>query len=128
VAPRTPADLAGHNCLVFSPLGWGGTWRFLLPNGETLSSPVAGTLCTDSAEVLLEAALSGLGVALLPLWAAAEALRAGSLVRLLADHPLPVAAIHAVYPANRLMSAKVRAFVDHLARHCRRNPDWEKAA
>jgi DNA-binding transcriptional LysR family regulator len=47
--------------------------------------------------------------------AAAEPLRTGALRRVLRAWELPVSTIYAVYPGNRLMSAKVRAFVDHLA-------------
>lgn len=114
-APAVPADLARHDCLVFSPLGWGGTWGFET-DGAVAWVPVAGSLATDSGEVLREAVLAGLGVAVLPAWAVADALADGSLVRLLPGHALPSSTIYAVYPSNRMMSAKVRAFVSFLAR------------
>jgi DNA-binding transcriptional LysR family regulator len=55
----------------------------------------------------------------------AEELRSGRLRRLLMGWEGPVSTIYAVYPGHRLMSMKVRAFVDHLARHFGRTPYWE---
>ncbi|MGE0747540.1 MAG: LysR family transcriptional regulator [Rhodospirillales bacterium] len=125
-APERPADLARHDCLVFSPLGWGGKWGFVAESGVGWVT-VSGSLATDSGEVLREAALAGLGIALLPAWAVADALADGALVRLLPRHPLPSSTVYAVYPSNRMMSAKVRAFVTFLARRFGRNPDWRTA-
>jgi DNA-binding transcriptional LysR family regulator len=64
------------------------------------------------------------GIAALPIWAVAEQLRAGALRRVLEP---PGSTIYAVYPGNRLISMKVRAFVDHLARCFGRTPCWEDA-
>ena len=125
-APARPSDLAQHDCLVFSPLGWGGKWGFVADSGTEWVT-VSGSLATDSGEVLREAVLAGLGIAVLPAWAVADALADGALVRLLPRHPLPSSAIYAVYPSNRMMSAKVRAFVTFLARRFGRNPDWRTA-
>jgi len=71
------------------------------------------------------AALDGVGIALLPSWAVSDSLRTGALRRVLAAWEPPASTIYAVYPDNRLMSMKVRAFVDHLARHFGRTPYWD---
>ncbi len=55
----------------------------------------------------------------MPDWAAAEALAAGGLTRVLAQFKTPVSGIYAVYPTNRLIAPKVRAFVDHVVRDLR---------
>ena len=123
--PREPRDLAAHNCLCVNLLPWGDGWR-LAGNGGELSIAVSGSFRSNNAEMLRAAALDGLGVALLPTWAAVEALRAGALRRVLGAWEPPASTIYAVYPGNRLMSAKVRAFVDHLARRFGRTPYWDR--
>jgi DNA-binding transcriptional LysR family regulator len=74
---------------------------------------VSGSFRRNNGEMLRAAALDGIGIAALPTWAIAERLRTGALQRLLAAWAPPVSAIYAVYPGKRLMSMKVRAFVDH---------------
>jgi DNA-binding transcriptional LysR family regulator len=76
--------------------------------------------------MLRAAALDDMGVAVLPIWAVTGELRSGRLRRVLIDWQPPVSTIYAVYPGNRLMSMKVRAFVDHLARRFGRRPYWEQ--
>jgi DNA-binding transcriptional LysR family regulator len=123
-APREPADLASHNCLCTSLLAWGDEWRLIGKRGEVRVA-VGGTLRSNSAEMLRAAALDGIGIAVLPSWAVAEKLRTGALKRVLEAWEPPASTIYAVYPDNRLMSMKVRAFVDHLARCFGRTPYWE---
>jgi DNA-binding transcriptional LysR family regulator len=76
--------------------------------------------------MLRAAALDGMGVAVLPIWAVTGELRSGQLRRVLLDWQPPVSTIYAVYPGNRLMSMKVRAFVEHLTRRFGRRPYWEQ--
>jgi DNA-binding transcriptional LysR family regulator len=121
-APRGPRALADHNCLCVSLLPWGDAWRFSSRKREVRVA-VDGDFRSGSAETLRAAALGGLGIALLPNWAVAEELRAGSLRRVL---PRWASGIYATYPGGRQMSAKVRAFVDHLARRFGRTPYWEQ--
>jgi DNA-binding transcriptional LysR family regulator len=49
----------------------------------------------------------------------ADALVAGQLTRVLADHEAPSSGIYAVYPTNRLLTPRARVFVDHMARDLR---------
>lgn len=113
-APAIPADVARHRCIGFSPLSWRESWRL---GEETV--PVRPVLLTDNAESLRAAALAGVGLAALPDWAVADALAAGQLRRVLAEHATPASAILAVYPTNRLMVPKVRVFVDHVVARLR---------
>jgi DNA-binding transcriptional LysR family regulator len=87
---------------------------------------VSGSFRSNNAEMLRAAALDGIGIALLPTWAVAEQLRTGELRRVLDGWDPPASTIYAVYPGNRLMSMKVRAFVDHLARRIGRTPYWDE--
>ncbi len=122
--PRKPDDLADHNCLCADLLTWGDEWRLAGKHGEVRVT-VGGSFRSNNAEMLRAAALDGIGIAALPTWAVAGQLRSGMLRRVLTAWEAPVGTIYAVYPGNRLMSMKVRAFVDHLARRFGRTPYWE---
>jgi DNA-binding transcriptional LysR family regulator len=123
--PRHAEDLASHNCLCANVLAWGDEWRLVGKHGEERVA-VSGSLRSDNAEMLRAAALDGVGIATLPTWAVAEELRSGMLRRVLLGWEPPVSGIYAVYPGNRLMSMKVRVFVDHLARCFGRTTYWEE--
>jgi DNA-binding transcriptional LysR family regulator len=123
--PRVPDDLLRHACLGVSVMPWGDEWHLVSAKGEHRIA-AGGVLRSNSAEILRGAALSGLGIALLPSWAVGDDLRSGALTRILPGCEPPPSAVYAVYPTNRLMSAKVRAFVDHLARRIGRTPYWDK--
>lgn len=122
--PRKPTELAGHNCLCTGLLPWGDEWRLAGKRGEVRVA-VAGSFRSNSAEMLRAAALDGIGIAVLPTWAVSEPLRAGALRPVLEAWEPPASTVYAVYPGNRLMSVKVRAFVDHLAKCFGRTPYWD---
>jgi DNA-binding transcriptional LysR family regulator len=122
--PHEPGELARHNCLCTSLLPCGDEWRLVARRGEVRVA-VGGSFRSNNAEMLRVAALDGIGIALLPSWAVSDSLRKGALRRVLAAWEPPASMIYAVYPDNRLMSMKVRAFVDHLARHFGRTPYWD---
>lgn len=114
-APDTPADLAHHNCLrsVFYP--YGDEWRFIAPDGTAMPARVKGSLRTNNAEALRQAALAGLGIFLAPHFLVREDLEARRLVPLLADYRPPSFAINAIYPNRHQVTAKVSAFIDLAA-------------
>jgi DNA-binding transcriptional LysR family regulator len=123
--PRVADDLLRHACLGVSVMPWGDEWHLVGAKGEHRIA-AREVLRSNSADILRAAALSGLGIALLPSWAVGDHLRSGALTRILPGCEPPPSAVYAVYPSNRLMSAKVRAFVDHLARRIGRMPYWDK--
>ena len=111
--PERPADLAAHNCFGYSYLATRNEWRFRGPDGP-VPVRVSGSLTANNGDALREAAVAGLGVALIPVFMACDDFRAGRLEPVLRDFAPDLAGIHAVYPHNRHLSAKVRAFVDFL--------------
>jgi DNA-binding transcriptional LysR family regulator len=122
--PRTPADLARHRCLVVGDFVDRDEWRLAGPpssgmDGGTPSREtkirVSGPLRANSIEMVIAAAIGGAGLAFLDSWQVADALRARSLVMVLPDYASPPVPVHALYPAGRHLSAKVRAFVDFAA-------------
>ena len=116
--PRQPADLARHNCLIYtlSAAMAPDRWAFVGPEGRT-EVRVQGTLRANGADVLLASAVAGLGVVVAPDFIVADALATRGLVPVLPGYRVagPDAAIHVIYPPNRLLSPKVRSFIDFLA-------------
>lgn len=118
--PETPADLADHFCLLFA-LQAKDAWFFKAP-GETQEAEVKvkGRFRANDSDVLLRAALDGLGLALLPAWLVIDALESGALKTVLEPWrwsiiPGSDRAIWGVYPPKKTLSPKVRAFLDFMA-------------
>lgn len=109
--PKSPADLAQHNCLSYSLLGAGPVWRFR--SGEAVS--IRGNVRTDSPNGLRAAALAGIGIVLNADWLFEDALASGALERVLPDHQPVTMPIHAVLPHGRHVAARTRLFVEHVA-------------
>lgn len=117
--PQHPAELAGHACLPYLRSG-PAQWFFARGRGEAVERvrvPVQGPLRAGNSEVLREAALAGLGLALLPDFSAREALRQGLLEPVLpAWRPVDFfgEAIYAIHPWSGHTPQPVRLLVDHL--------------
>lgn len=127
--PETPNDLKKHNCLVNSSLPPRDQWQFSEPeSGKTTVVKVTGTMEANVADALRMAAISGLGLVLLPTYMVGQDLRKGRLQAVLKDYiPAPLE-IHAVYPHRKHLSAKVRTFVDFLHERFHPTPYWEQWA
>ena len=123
-APKTPEDLAQHNCFTYEYASPRNAWRFRDASGAERAVRVAGTLHTNNGDLLAEAAARGLGIAFEPAFIVGPDVRAGRLVPLLQEYaPSPVP-IFAVYPSRKHLSAKVRRFVDFLAERFALAQDW----
>lgn len=120
--PFRPQDLVLHRCVAHSQFEGSEGWSFQTDEGPVSMAKLA-TLVVDDTGFVHEAALGGLGIALLPGPLVSEDLVAGRLHRVLEDIPTVELGVHAVHPHGRLPSATVRAFVDHLAAHFR-HPPW----
>jgi DNA-binding transcriptional LysR family regulator len=125
--PKTPEDLAKHDCLEYTYFESRGEWRLLNPKGDETVVPVSGRYLANNADVLRTTALAGGGVILLPSFIVGDNLRVGRLVRLLPDYPPPEQGLHALYPPGRHLSAKVRSFVDFLVARFGGEPAWDRA-
>lgn len=121
--PRTPTDLAEHNCLSFAQSPWSGEWRFKGPGGD-VAIRVNGNLETNSANALRLAAVHGQGLAMMPSFLVADEVRSGKLVPLLTEFSDGDYPISAIYPHRHHLSAKVRSFLELLTRRDRENPAW----
>ncbi|MEZ4465179.1 MAG: LysR family transcriptional regulator [bacterium] len=114
-APRSPADLRQHDCLVDVDGITPGGWRF--GRGVSLEPPVAvrGRFTANNSEAVLEAARRGLGIALLADWLVGDDVRRGRLVPLLDDVSAPPAPIFALRAPSAFPSTALVALIDHLA-------------
>ena len=99
-----------------------------MPGGETTVVKVSGTMQANVADALRMAALSALGLVLLPTYMVGQDIRKNRLQAVLTDYvPAPLE-IHAVYPHRKHLSAKVRTFVDFLHERFHPKPYWEEWA
>lgn len=112
--PRTPDDLARHDCIVYSSVQGDDRWRITPPAGAAVSVPVKGPLRSNNLSAVLAAAGAGLGLAILPGYVAREALAGGLVRAVMTDHRLPAQEVHAVYPSPKLLPQKVSGFIAHL--------------
>ncbi len=124
-APRTPQEVARHNCLVYSS-NTSGEWRFRDARGEESTVQVKGNFKANNADGVMQAALAGLGVAAITTSAAADEIRAGRLVRLLPDQLLPEGALYASYLPNPTMAQCVQTFVRFLEAEFAGEAPWEE--
>ncbi len=121
--PCQPADLANHNCLVYSYAPNGSEWSFAGSDGpQTIA--VAGNMFANSANALRLAAVHGQGLAILPSFLLVDEVKSGALVPVLSDFLQTQHPINAIYPHRHHLSAKVRSFLDLLVEHFRANPFW----
>ena len=122
--PRTPEDLARHNCLATD---FAMTWEYRDPQGKPGSVRVSGRYACDNWEVLRDWAVAGLGVALKSTWDVRRHLEEGRLVSLLPGYTFATdVAIYAVYPHRRHLPAKTRAFIEFLAESFGPEPYWDQ--
>jgi DNA-binding transcriptional LysR family regulator len=122
--PRTPEDLAQHNCLATD---FSMHWDYRGPDGKPGSARVSGRYACDNWEVLREWALAGMGIALKSTWDVRRHLEDGSLVSLLPGYTFATdVAIYAVYPHRRHLPAKTRAFIEFLAESFGPEPYWDR--
>ncbi|BCG03452.1 LysR family transcriptional regulator (plasmid) [Paraburkholderia sp. PGU19] len=119
--PRTLADLAQHDCLMFRDRDQRfGVWRLTGPDGEK-SVKVTGPIASNHSDIVQRWALEGYGVIMASIWDVASNLESGALVRVLPQHQQP-ADVWAVTSARASSSAKIRVCVEFLKEQLTRGP------
>jgi DNA-binding transcriptional LysR family regulator len=113
-SPKTPSDLAHHNCLQFSALSPTQYWEFHIA-GKTRQFRVHGTLSCNYGTAMIDAARSGLGIVMVLSYQVQEPVGRGELKILLERFEPPALPVHVVFPSGRMQPARVRAFGDLLA-------------
>nr|WP_032829029.1 LysR family transcriptional regulator [Pseudomonas sp. GM60] len=120
--PHTPAELGGHNCLQFNLLNSQNLWVFE-KNNQRHEVRIKGNAQSNNSEAIREMVLGGLGIALSPVWLFSEDLKAGRVTAILQDYTAQSLPMHAVSPANRRQSARVKAFVDYMSQALEAAPE-----
>jgi DNA-binding transcriptional LysR family regulator len=121
--PKTPADLKRHRLISYINHGAVMEWRYRDRRGKTGSVRSEGILRANNTDMMLQAALDGVGIAVLPVFAVSAHLQAGQLVRLLPSHETwPERHIMALMPPSRHRSAKVRLLLDWIVQACKTMP------
>jgi len=109
--PDTPTAIASHQTIQFGATSAAPDWRFV-EDGSEIRISHEPRFTTNSADAAIQYAEQGGGLTRVLAYQAAEAIKGGRLQIVLAKFEPPVLPIHVVYPTSRLLSAKVRAFID----------------
>lgn len=126
--PRTVEDLAAHSCLGYTLSEVTGPAQWSFGADGSVKARVTGPMRANNGDAVVAAAVAGLGIAYQPSFIAGDAIRSGALVVLVLDHPpIAMSAVHAVWPATRHPSAKVRTMIDFLAGRWSPNPPWDRS-
>jgi DNA-binding transcriptional LysR family regulator len=112
--PNTPQDIAAHDTIQFGAIAAPPEWSFVVA-GEDVRIAHTPRFATNIADAAIWHAEQGGGLTCVLAYQAAEAIATGRLIVVLAPFELPPLPIHIVYPTSRLLSAKVRAFIDLAA-------------
>jgi DNA-binding transcriptional LysR family regulator len=112
--PAKIDDLNEHKLLHYSNQSSGNVWKLTAPSGEKRQVRTTGWLTVNDGQSLLNAAISGLGIAYLPNYLYSDALEKGLVEEAIPELPVELQGIYAVYPPGRFTQPKVRAFIDFL--------------
>jgi DNA-binding transcriptional LysR family regulator len=109
--PRTPEAIASHQTIQFGAMSTPPDWRFVRAGSEVRVAP-APRFSTNSSDAAIQYAVQDGGLTRVLAYQAADAIKGGRLKVVLAKFEPPPLPIHIVYPTSRLLSAKVRTFID----------------
>ena len=112
--PERPEDLEGHDLIVLGNPRRGATLELRGRDGERVAITARPRLVVNSVEMLRDAVVAGVGIGLLPDFRCVDELETGALRGFMHEWTHSDAALHAVYPTARHLSAKVRSFLEHL--------------
>lgn len=121
--PKTPADLKNHRLITYSHQGSSTEWKYKDRHGKTGSVRVGGAFRANNAAMMLQAALDGIGIAILPAFVCATDIKAGQLVQLLKGYDTwPERHITALMPPSRHRAQKVKLLLEWITQACRAMP------
>jgi DNA-binding transcriptional LysR family regulator len=109
--PKTPEAIHSHQTIQFGAMAVPPDWRFIR-DGHEVRVTVVPRFVTNSADAAIQYAEQGGGLTRVLAYQAADAIKDGRLRIVLAKFEPPALPIHIVYPTSRLLSAKVRTFID----------------
>ena len=126
--PKQPADLKRHNCLGYAYWALRDEWPLTGADGKTERVKVDGTLSANNGDALRVAALEGLGLIMQPTFSVAADIAAGRLIQVLPNYKPRELSVYALYAPGAAPNAKLRAFIDTLAKEWSGAPPWDRIA
>ncbi|WP_316014413.1 LysR family transcriptional regulator [Roseobacter sp. HKCCA0434] len=121
--PECIEDLADHDLLHYSNLSTGNFWRLTTETGVEKQVRAGGKLTANNGEALLRAVENGLGISHVPTFILRDSIEKGRTVEVLPKIRKPELGIYAVYPPGRFPQPKLRAFVEFMAAHFKKQGD-----
>jgi DNA-binding transcriptional LysR family regulator len=117
-APTYARALSEHQCIILTTDSGRANWRLEGPSGS-IEVTVSGRFRANSARAVMQAAVAGLGIALLPYPLCVAEIEAGHLVRVLSEHRHEAASVYAAFPNRRHIARAVSVFVDFVSEKLR---------
>jgi DNA-binding transcriptional LysR family regulator len=116
--PKTPHELAQHECLRYPVPGYGPRWRFQLAEEPVFEVAVRGRVLASNGVALRQCAVGGMGILMLPRWNVADELRSGALIELFSEYRATSSEFELgawlLYPSRSYLPLKARLFADFL--------------
>lgn len=119
--PKHPQELEQHPGLSYS-YAESQHWHFIKQDKTETTVRMNYRMRANNGDVLLKAAIDGLGIILTPGFIGAEAIKQGQLIPILTDYTLPAGAIYAIYPTQRYLPQRIRVLIDYLVERFKDNP------
>ena len=121
--PSTLGELAQHDCIGYGLMSSSHIWQFYKTDedprersAERVATTVNARIVSNNGEAMVQSALAGLGITVLPTFLVGDLLRTGSLVEVKLERLAPTTdPVQAIYTQSRNLSTKVRAIIDVLA-------------
>ncbi len=110
---HTPDDLSRHNCLHYSHFA-SQTWQFTDPQGDSVAVAVSGNLSAGISSLLLEAAVAGCGIAMLPELEAQRALNGGALKQVLPAYQPKALSVYGIYLSRDYQPSALPLFLEEV--------------
>jgi DNA-binding transcriptional LysR family regulator len=124
--PHHPDELSNHDGLVYGNLPEHLQWKFTGADDNEVVAHPRSRLRANNGDLLLRAAIDGLGIVVAPTFIGHTALTTGALIPILRDWRPQPATLYAVYASRRHLPARVRLLIDHLAKRFGDHPYWDR--
>jgi len=116
--PRAPQDIAAHRCVRFTSVAPRDEWHFRV-GGRDVTIPVTSVISSNQIDSALQACIDGLGLGMFFSYQVVSHRKAGDLKYVLEEFETEPRPIQVIYPHSKLLSAKVRTFVDECVKRLR---------
>lgn len=115
-SPVHPKDLMNFPAIIYNKHGHEDYWRYISPDGEKGFVKLSKRVATNTAEMMVQACLKGVGIAAIPIFACVNHLKSGELVEVLQEFKThPQSDIYIIYKSKQHVSTRLRIFIDKMA-------------